>query len=295
MSCRACDSGNMRNEFSVDECIIDKCLDCGFAQVRDVPDDEVLDKIYSAEYFDKGKYIDDYADRMEYLRRRSLVDSAVEKKGAKLLDYGCALGAFVEKCNDSYLSFGTDGAGEALMMCRDRHPDLAHRFLDICTLDESYQGKFQGVTMWDVIEHLANPREHLDQIMRLLAPDGVLILSTPNYSSIWSKILKSRWAFMTPPEHLGFFSARSMRKFLTTNGFAIDQIYSKGKFTNFGFLLYKLNRKARLKFLGCIVELLKGSFVGRLPIYVPGGDILYVVARRISSPNPQDSFPAKGN
>jgi 2-polyprenyl-3-methyl-5-hydroxy-6-metoxy-1,4-benzoquinol methylase len=39
---------------------------------------------------------------------------------------------------------------------------------------------FDTVTSFQVIEHLADPRTYLEQIARVLAPDGVLLLSTPN-------------------------------------------------------------------------------------------------------------------
>ena len=39
---------------------------------------------------------------------------------------------------------------------------------------------FDTVTSFQVIEHLADPRAYLEEIARVLAPDGVLLLSTPN-------------------------------------------------------------------------------------------------------------------
>ena len=39
---------------------------------------------------------------------------------------------------------------------------------------------FDTVTSFQVIEHLADPRAYLEQIARVLAPGGMLLLSTPN-------------------------------------------------------------------------------------------------------------------
>jgi SAM-dependent methyltransferase len=41
-------------------------------------------------------------------------------------------------------------------------------------------GRCAVVTSFQVIEHLADPRAYLSEIARILAPDGVLLLTTPN-------------------------------------------------------------------------------------------------------------------
>ena len=45
---------------------------------------------------------------------------------------------------------------------------------------------------------------------RTLKPGGTLVLSTPDIGAITARVMRTRWAFMTPPEHLGFFNASSL-------------------------------------------------------------------------------------
>ena len=62
----------------------------------------------------------------------------------------------------------------------------------------------------DVIEHVCDPIKAFREIYRLLAPGGVLILSTPNGDR--ALLRRNRWGgFQSSLEHLWYFNARSMK------------------------------------------------------------------------------------
>jgi hypothetical protein len=44
----------------------------------------------------------------------------------------------------------------------------------------------------------------------ILKEDGVMVVTTPNYSGVVAKILKNRDPYMTPPEHLNYFTFKGM-------------------------------------------------------------------------------------
>ena len=50
------------------------------------------------------------------------------------------------------------------------------------------------------------------KLMGHLKPGGYLVLSTPSIDAPIARAMGRYWAFMTPPEHLGFFSGRSFRR-----------------------------------------------------------------------------------
>ena len=53
---------------------------------------------------------------------------------------------------------------------------------------EEVEGQFDLITAMEVIEHVADPAAFVASLAARLAPDGLLILSTPNRTA-WSKLL----------------------------------------------------------------------------------------------------------
>ena len=86
-------------------------------------------------------------------------------------------------------------------------------------MPEIARGGFDVVTMWSVLAHLPRPADDLALMRRLLAPDGVLLISTVNANSLWLKAQRSRWGGFTP-NHLVFFSPSTLAVLLRSAGFA---------------------------------------------------------------------------
>ena len=87
---------------------------------------------------------------------------------------------------------------------------------------------------------------------------------------------------MTPPEHMGFFSTNSFSHlFGNALPFHIDYSKSFGKWTNIGFMVYKLKRIFPSLIPESLVKLLRHGRTGKLQIYVPTKDIRYLAAQKI--------------
>ena len=84
-------------------------------------------------------------------------------------------------------------------------------------------GSFDLVAMMDVIEHLPDPVGTLSACARLLKPDGVLLVQTPEYpqGETFEHLQKSGAAFLQhlrPDEHLFLFSRRSATELMRRVG-----------------------------------------------------------------------------
>lgn len=276
--CILCKATTVKTVFDVNMCHIIRCTNCKLVQVSNPPSRDEIAKIYSSDYFDKGKYCDDFAANMETNRRLNLLKSLRLKSDAKILDYGCATGDFVKSLSGMYEAWGCDISESAINIARKNNPSLANRFFLIneATL---FLKKFDVIVLWDVLEHLSDPLSAMQVIVNMLKPNGALIISTPNIATVTAKLMKSRWAFMTPPEHLAFFSPKSLDYLFHMIGVTRCSLKNKGKWVNFAFLLYKLKRKFPKILPAKLLSFIQRSALKKICIYVPTCDIMYASAK----------------
>jgi SAM-dependent methyltransferase len=89
--------------------------------------------------------------------------------------------------------------------------------------------EFDTVYMGEIIEHLTSVKYALDEIRRVLKPDGVLILDTPN-AYYWRSMVRALLGRDTVgnPTHTIIFTPDSLRATLERCGFVIDAYGMKG-------------------------------------------------------------------
>jgi SAM-dependent methyltransferase len=83
------------------------------------------------------------------------------------------------------------------------------------------KNKYDVITMGDVIEHVFDPTAAIRKTYDLLEDDGVLWISTPNFNSGFSRIMKFDDPMWNEPTHVTYFSYDGFRKLLFENGFEI--------------------------------------------------------------------------
>jgi len=96
-----------------------------------------------------------------------------------------------------------------------------------------------------------------------------------------AKICGKAWAFMTPPEHLGFFTKASIQElFLAQLKAKIIYLRQHGKWANLAFILYKINRVLPSLVPKFLLQIFNAVQAKRINIYVPSMDIHYLVIQR---------------
>ena len=278
MNCWLCDCNAWRPFTTVNSYNLIRCSNCNVTIVQNPPDRNTLNDIYSALYFANGKYQADTAVTKEYSRRLRLIKKI---SSAKLFDYGCATGDFMNYASQhGYSVWGTDISEDALAIAKQKYPHLKDRFISMADLESFVNGnlKMDIITAWDVVEHLQNPMLDILTISRALRPGGVLGISTPNIGAFVAVLMKRRWAFMTPPEHLTFFNKSSLTRMLEVLQLKTLRWFSRGKWANIGFITYKLGRVFPSLKNGKVYEAIRKSRIAGLCIYVPTGDVQYILA-----------------
>lgn len=280
-NCRICCSSRLIPHVTIDSEDLDRCGDCGFVQVRCEPSEATLREIYSAAYFAHSKYRDPRALALENLRRLALLDRALPP-GAEVLDAGCASGEFVTVAKGRYAIYGIDLSEYAIAQARTANPEIAERLVAGRLEDTSYAGRrFDAICLWDVIEHLWEPVPVVADLVARLKPGGYLFISTPAIDTPVARIAGRYWAFMTPPEHLGFFTRRSFETLFSQSAPArIVRFLRRGKWANIAFIGYKIERIAPGWFPLWLLAPLRWPLIRRLNLYVPTGDLQYLVVRK---------------
>ena len=134
----------------------------------------------------------------------------------RLLDIGCSNGSFVYAANRR----GWDGCGIELEtgsynLARRHGVEVYNRELSESAFPENC---FSAVTMWQVLEHVRDPKPLVSEIVRVLKPGGVFALSTPNIESIGWWLLREDWGAVEPQVHLHLFRPDGLSRLVNACG-----------------------------------------------------------------------------
>lgn len=196
------------------------CRSCRHVFVEGMPShDEVLESYKSRQSHHNSEIKEtwDYSSLKDELVYGPLLEK-IERltRTGRLLDIGCSNGSFVCAANGR----GWDGCGIEL---ETGSYDLARRhgvevydkeLAEMAFSDNS----FSAVTIWQVIEHVRDPRSLIAEVARILEPGGILALSTPNVKGIGWRLLRREWGAVEPQVHLHLFHPAGLARLINDFG-----------------------------------------------------------------------------
>ena len=259
-----------------------RCGRCNLVFVDGARDLENLDTFYSGTYY-QGEdnavygYRDYTADRSIHLKNSQVLLSVIERaatgSGRVLLDVGCAHGFFLRAAQArGWVPHGVDISAEAVEYARrDLGLAVIRGNIDDCRLPPL---SVDVVTLIGTIEHLTDPMRTLRSAARLLRSGGLLAITTPD---IEGRLGYFSWK---PPEHLFYFSARTLARLLDETGFVVELRRIEWKYYGLADLGQRLwgywglpnpNRWARA---------LESVGLARLSVKIPTNEMLVIARRR---------------
>jgi SAM-dependent methyltransferase len=106
----------------------------------------------------------------------------------RVLDIGCAFGAFLSALDPRWERYGTDVSRYAVEKAAAALPEIRFARADVDAIP--FPGPFDVITSFDVIEHIGS----LDQVARtveaLLAPGGHFVFVVPVYDGVTGPVIR---------------------------------------------------------------------------------------------------------
>tara|TARA_B100001540_G_C15586301_1_gene541873 strand:- start:204 stop:812 length:609 start_codon:yes stop_codon:yes gene_type:complete len=146
------------------------------------------------------------------MNRKKIYEKLIKRSCEKILEVGCGPGVFYKpwselnvewkgiEINPYWIKFGEKNGVPVLNKSMD-----------------SIEEKFDVVMAHQVIEHVENPVEFMNNIKSILKPGGIVHLELPNQFSLSARlrkispIISNDYGFIQPPMHLRAYSKKTIK------------------------------------------------------------------------------------
>jgi 2-polyprenyl-3-methyl-5-hydroxy-6-metoxy-1,4-benzoquinol methylase len=153
----------------------------------------------------------------------------IPPKDTRILDVGCSFGTFLRILNEKgFNAEGVEPAENAAEQCRRAGLNVHCGLLG----DMGFQdGQFDVLTIYEVIEHLPDPRPLIEECYRVLRKGGMMFLSTGNAQSWTARVMGGGWDYFSMLDggqgHISFFNPESISRLSESAGFSVERIETR--------------------------------------------------------------------
>ncbi len=220
-SCPLSGSNDLREMKGYEKQYLVQSHPLGFVFSKRIPTEAELEKHYAGYNF--NKYFSPIT-KSRYVELLEKFQSVVQ--GKKLFDVGCGRGFFLATATE----LGWDAAGnevskESVEGLRRNGLNVYHGDLDDTWFPEN---TFDVVTAFELLEHLNDPVSEMLKINRILKPGGLFFFTTPNFNALERYLLKSNYNVLDYPDHLSYYTPKTVNYLLTKCGFKKLKLQSAG-------------------------------------------------------------------
>lgn len=195
------------------------CKDCSFIFFKKIPSSKDLDDVYSN--YSRETYITN--DSITKIKKE--LSKIIEKYNvSSVLDIACGECYsldILKEINPKLELFATEHESARNNVISKGYSFVEGEFFP--KLDK----KVDLIIFTEAIEHINDVNDFLIHAYSLLKPDGIIYITTPNFVSVERAIMGSNWGMIKPPEHLSYFSPKTLNKALVKNNFKKINVYTE--------------------------------------------------------------------
>jgi 2-polyprenyl-3-methyl-5-hydroxy-6-metoxy-1,4-benzoquinol methylase len=228
----------------------DRCPRCDHLWLNPRPAVETLATIYPAHY-----YAYQFAAKVHPLavrgkawldhRKMARITRLLDRPAASYLDVGCGDGRFLRAMERRGIERGRLFGLELDSRVAETLRAAGYQVECARVEDASFQleGKLDLITMFHVIEHVADPVATVAQLAKWLAPGGILAIETPNRRSLDARLFRrTYWGGYHFPRHWHLFTTEGMVRLVARAGL---EVVATTYQTGHSFWLYSVHHRLR--------------------------------------------------
>lgn len=243
-----------------------ECKDCNLVYLypRIQYTEDLYSEMYNIGYFSKDDGIMALKNMPEKRRIINKIANMVgDTKGKKILDIGCGTGEYLVAASEN----GFDVTGIDVDKSITDYVSKEYGFNVINTLLKEgtfEENSFDVVVLSHVIEHLEDPNKIISTIYKILKPEGLFLMLTPNvnsfaddffkiYSNIrYGKNITNKLTPFVSPYHILGFNMKSSKQLLKNMNFKV--VYAQ-KYHGLDWEEYKMKIPMKvIKFIGLLIN-----------------------------------------
>jgi len=252
------------------------CRQCQLGQLAPLPTEQQLAELYGAREYYEGTDQVGYAEylanaphlrqtfgaKLRWLLRSGPVDT--------LAEIGCGPGYLLESARALGVrdAVGVDRNPWAVEEAQRQGLDVRLGSVEALPADR----RFDAIAMLDLLEHITDPAPFLRAVRERLTPGGRLLIMVPNIRSLLARISGRRWVSFKIPEHVVYYSRRSIQLALTRAGLQATAIRAAHQHVPLAFTLDRLSRLAP-RLSACVRTPLRALGLEQRVIPVTNGSI----------------------
>jgi 2-polyprenyl-3-methyl-5-hydroxy-6-metoxy-1,4-benzoquinol methylase len=211
------------------------CGRCGIRFRSPREDDATILSHYTS--VEDTLYLDNEPARVvTFARALDRLERHVPVRGP-LLDVGCYTGVFLGvAAARGWPVTGVEPSRWAAETARSRGHEVLGGTLATAALPAAH---FAVVTMWDALEHYADPVAELRRARAVTRPGGYLVLTTMRIDAPVVRLLGRRWPWYMRM-HLSYFTPATVERALALAGWRLARVHGYSHVVTWDYLLLKL-------------------------------------------------------